>query len=185
MLPGGIFDPERLKQRIELLEHKASGPDFWNDQKKAQATMQELDMVRQQSAQVERWERAVEDIAIALELGDPTLEAEMELTLHASIKELDAWETTQLLSGQYDSSAAILSVSAGAGGTDAADWALMHGKQELGRGVAVRASELPDGVDHGPVADRHSVRVGLDLSKPESGVIDEPVTAWAARGRRT
>jgi peptide chain release factor 2 len=87
--------------------------------------MQELDQVRQQANQIERWERAVEDIAVALELGDPEMEAEMERTLQEVTKELDTWELNQLLSGQYDNSPAILSVSAGAGGTDAADWALM------------------------------------------------------------
>ena len=87
--------------------------------------MQELDQVRGQAELIERWERAAEDIGVALELGDPSIEAEMERTLREVLQELDTWELNQLLSGPYDNSAAILSVSAGAGGTDAADWALM------------------------------------------------------------
>ncbi|MDB5096888.1 MAG: peptide chain release factor 2 [Cyanobacteria bacterium RYN_339] len=87
--------------------------------------MQELDQVRGQANLITRWESAVEDIGVALELGDADMEAEMERTLQEVVKELDNWELNQLLSGQYDNSPAILSVSAGAGGTDAADWALM------------------------------------------------------------
>jgi diguanylate cyclase (GGDEF)-like protein len=68
---------------------------------------------------------------------------------------------------------------------ETADWALMHGKQELGRGVAVRASELPDGMDHGPAADRHAVRVGsgpVDVP-PADASDDPPEPAWAVQGR--
>ncbi len=74
---------------------------------------------------------------------------------------------------------------------ETADWALMYGKQELGRGVVVRASELPDGADRLEPADRHTIRVGRDApgepGEPgEAGDGDgvrTPVTAWAAQGR--
>jgi peptide chain release factor 2 len=118
-----------LKQRIETLEHKASDPAFWNDQKKAQSTMQELNAVKDQYEGLSRWQQTLDDAEVLLELAaeadDAGAEAEVAESLKQLVKELDNWELTQLLSGQYDNNAAILSVSAGAGGTDAADWAQM------------------------------------------------------------
>jgi peptide chain release factor 2 len=118
-----------LKQRIETLEHKASDPAFWNDQKKAQTTMQELNSVKDQYEGLSRWQQTLDDAEVLLELAaeadDAGAEAEVAESLKQLVKELDNWELTQLLSGQYDNNAAILSVSAGAGGTDAADWAQM------------------------------------------------------------
>jgi diguanylate cyclase (GGDEF)-like protein len=66
---------------------------------------------------------------------------------------------------------------------ETADWALMYGKQELGRGVAVRATELPDGVQRASSADRHAVRVGSDQSDVAAGGPPEIGAAWAAQGR--
>lgn len=112
-----------------MLEHEASKPEFWNDQKKAQATMQQLNEVKDLHEQLEGWIRGVEDAEVLLELGaeegDESVTSEVDETLARVTKELDAYELTQLLNGPYDNTPAILSVSAGAGGTDAADWAQM------------------------------------------------------------
>jgi peptide chain release factor 2 len=109
-----------------MLEHKAAEPGFWNDQNKAQAAMQELNGVRQQLEQVTRWIAIAADFEPMLELAeDPAFLEELLKTLTTLEKELENWELTQLLSGPYDDSPAIVSISAGAGGTDAADWALM------------------------------------------------------------
>lgn len=64
---------------------------------------------------------------------------------------------------------------------EAADWALMYGKQELGRGVAVRASQTPDGPDRGAGDDRHAARVGGEV--PETAAPPPNTSAWAAQGR--
>lgn len=125
--PGGIFDPSRLAQRIESLEHRAASPSLWDDPQKAQSVMQELNGLKAQQEMISRWDRATEDLSVMLELAedDEELAAEMAQTVKSVTRELDKWELTQLLSGPYDNSPAILSVAAGAGGTDAADWAAM------------------------------------------------------------
>ncbi len=89
--------------------------------------MQELNSLKSQSEQVGRWSRAIEDMEVMIELAeeDESLAAELTETLATITREVDQWELTQLLNGQYDNSPAIISVAAGAGGTDAADWALM------------------------------------------------------------
>ncbi|MEB3284270.1 MAG: peptide chain release factor 2 [Candidatus Sericytochromatia bacterium] len=121
------LDPSRLAQRIESLEHRAASPSLWDDPQKAQSVMQELNGLKAQQEMISRWDRATEDLSVMLELAedDEELAAEMAQTVKSVTRELDKWELTQLLSGPYDNSPAILSVAAGAGGTDAADWAAM------------------------------------------------------------
>ena len=89
--------------------------------------MQELNTLKAQSEQVGRWTRAIDDMEVMLELAeeDEALAAELTETLASVKQEVDQWELTQLLNGPYDNSPAIISVAAGAGGTDASDWAQM------------------------------------------------------------
>ncbi|MEB3195752.1 MAG: peptide chain release factor 2 [Candidatus Sericytochromatia bacterium] len=121
------LDPSRLAQRIEALEHRAADPDLWNDPKRAQTTMQELNELKAQEVQINRWIRSMDDMDVLLDLAeeDAGMAAELSQTLATLTQEVDKWELTQLLSGPYDNSPAILSVAAGAGGTDASDWAAM------------------------------------------------------------
>ncbi|MFP5501207.1 MAG: PCRF domain-containing protein, partial [Candidatus Sericytochromatia bacterium] len=95
-----------------MLEHEASKPEFWNDQKKAQATMQQLNEVKDLHEQLEGWIRGVEDAEVLLELGaeegDESVTSEVSETLTRVTKELDAYELTQLLNGPYDNTPAIL-----------------------------------------------------------------------------
>ena len=71
----------------------------------------------------------VEDSGAILELleleQDEALLGEAETTVNRLNRELDQWELQQLLSGPYDKKGAVLSIDAGAGGTDAQDWAEM------------------------------------------------------------
>lgn len=128
-MPGGSFDVSRMAQRIETLEHLAGEPNFWDSPQKAQQQMQELTQLKGQLTQLSQWTQGVEDLDVLLEMAtetsDPEVDAEIDSIVRRMRQELDAFELTRLLSGPYDDSAAILSVSAGAGGTDAADWALM------------------------------------------------------------
>ncbi len=79
--------------------------------------------------QYRQWETSLEDtkaIAELLELEeDEALATEAQNNLTSLEQELDRWELEQLLSGTYDAKGAILTINAGAGGTDAQDWAEM------------------------------------------------------------
>ena len=70
-----------------------------------------------------RWNTTIEDAKIALETEDSELISESESQLAALKKELDKYDIQQMLSGEYDEADAFLTVNAGAGGTDAQDWA--------------------------------------------------------------
>jgi peptide chain release factor 2 len=111
------------------LEQVAAQPEFWEDQNAAQAAMQELNEYKSYLAQFQRWQTSVADAQTALELmelePDELLFQEAEQNLDRVGLELDRWELERLLSGTYDAKGAVLTINAGAGGTDAQDWAQM------------------------------------------------------------
>lgn len=109
------------------LEHRSAEPGFWDDPATAQATMRELTELRET---VDVWrgiERQIDDDAGILELAmlenDTGLAAQIEQSTDALIRRLDGLEFQLVLSGTYDRRPAILAIHAGAGGTEAQDWA--------------------------------------------------------------
>lgn len=91
--------------------------------------MQELNDLKSNLEQYRQWHNTLEEaeaIAELLELEtDQALAEEAQTNLKQLQQELDLWELQQLLSGTYDTRGAILTINAGAGGTDAQDWAEM------------------------------------------------------------
>ena len=81
--------------------------------------------IKEKIEKVNRWETIISDAEVALEIGDNDLIKETETSIIELEKELDKFDFEKMLSGEYDSADAILSVNAGAGGTDAQDWAEM------------------------------------------------------------
>ena len=127
--PRTVFDVPALKARQQDLEQLASQPGFWDDQQQAQKQMRLLDEVKAQLEQLAHWQSAVADAEATLELyelePDADLLAESSEGLKGLRSDLDRWELERLLSGPYDREGAVLTINAGAGGTDAQDWALM------------------------------------------------------------
>ena len=109
------------------MEQLAAQPDFWNDQTSAQKTLQELNDLKSNLQQYDQWRTRLEDAKAVLELleleSDVALLEEADTNLTQLNHELDRWELEQLLSGPYDAKGAVLTINAGAGGTDAQDWA--------------------------------------------------------------
>jgi peptide chain release factor 2 len=127
--PRTIFDVPALEAKIKDLEQLAAQPDFWDDQTKAQEVLQELSDYKASLAQLKEWQTNLEDTDAILELlqadSDQSLFEEAQGTVAKLSHELDQWELQQLLSGPYDKKGAVLTINAGAGGTDAQDWAEM------------------------------------------------------------
>jgi len=111
------------------LERKTLDPNFWNDSAAAQKVMQELNAVKVQADRLDTWTRLGEDLEVLIQMGleesDDSVLPEIQLGLSQLRQTLGDWEMEQLLGGEYDQSPAILSINAGAGGTDAQDWAQM------------------------------------------------------------
>lgn len=155
--PRTIFDVPALTARIQDLEQLAAQPDFWEDQETAQRTLQDLNDLKSHLQQFSEWKAILEDARAALELLeleiDQALVQETALNLNRLQRDLDQWELQQLLSSPYDRSGAVLTINAGAGGTDAQDWAemllRMYTRWAEQQGYRVHLAELSEGDEAG------------------------------------
>lgn len=100
-------------------------PDVWSDQDKVSKLGAEIKEVKENISVLDRWSSAIDDAGVALEIQDEDLIFESYEALNKVSKELDKFEIKLMLSGEYDEADAILTINAGAGGTDAQDWASM------------------------------------------------------------
>jgi peptide chain release factor 2 len=124
-----VLDLDRLRRDKAELERQASAPDLWDDQARAQQVTSRLSYAQGEINRLERLRSRLDDAQVLLELaeaeGDASSLAEVGQEvdgLHRAIEEL---EIRTLLSGEYDSREAVVTIRSGAGGVDAADFAEM------------------------------------------------------------
>ena len=124
---GGFFDVETKTQELKKLEEQASAPDFWSDQEKAQKALQQRAKVERAINTAERLARLVDDIEVLFDFAveDEGSASELHSSLAVLTRLVDESETQMLLGGENDARNAIVAINAGAGGTDAQDWAEM------------------------------------------------------------
>lgn len=124
-----IFDQPRLLQLIQELERKSEAPTFWDDPQTANKELRKLSQLRDRLAPWLRLTKTERDIAelydYLKEDPNPELERETDQMAIAFLKELDQYELDTLLSGDYDDRNALVEINAGAGGSEACDWAAM------------------------------------------------------------
>src|SRR5262245_53463300 len=129
MSSGGYFDVDQKRLKIEELDSIAARPTFWEDQKKAQVVLRNKKELESIVGGYDAQLRALSDAEVLLELAeehdDEASAREVESSVAAVRKALDDIEFKRMLSGELDSNGAIVQVTAGAGGIDAADWAQM------------------------------------------------------------
>lgn len=118
-----VFDSAKLKQELELLEEQMQTPEIWGNQKKASELGSRIREIKDNLEFIDYCVGTLEDSVTALEIGDSDLIDECSVNLNEMEKSLDKFEIKQMLSGEYDEADAILTINAGAGGTDAQDWA--------------------------------------------------------------
>ena len=156
-MPRNVFDVPALNARQRDLEQLAAQPDFWDDQQNAQKQMRNLDEVKAQLQQLQIWRSSIEDAQATLELydlePDDEMLAEAQQGLDGLRQGLDRWELERLLSGDYDKEGAVLTINAGAGGTDAQDWAQMllrmYTRWAEDHDMKVTVDELSEGEEAG------------------------------------
>jgi len=126
---GGVFDVEGKAERIAEIDAESGRAAFWEDSDKAQEISRERNNLQKT---VEEWQhisRQLEDLQALGELLDEEEDEagrrEFDELLAAAETALGKMEFTRMLSGPYDANNAILSINAGAGGTEAQDWAEM------------------------------------------------------------
>ncbi|MDQ0375783.1 peptide chain release factor 2 [Cellulomonas humilata] len=124
-----VSDPTALLAKVASLSEQASAPDLWDDPDAAQkitsalsSTQAELDRMSKLDGRIDDLETLVE---MALEENDEDTLAEAEADLVKIKKDLGELEVRTLLAGEYDQREAVVTIRAGAGGVDAADFAEM------------------------------------------------------------
>ncbi|MBC5666247.1 peptide chain release factor 2 [Dorea sp. AF24-7LB] len=147
------LDVAGKEKRIEELERKVEEPDFWNDPEESQKIMKELKDLKELTEKIRTLYTGYEDVAILLEMGyeeeDPSVVKEIEQEWKKFETLFEELRIQTLLSGEYDSCNAIMTIHAGAGGTESCDWAgmlyRMYNRWAEQRGFALKVLDYLDG----------------------------------------
>ena len=120
---------EKMKSEIANLEEQQAVEGFWDDIQNSQKVLQRTSVLKNKVSAYERLKADYEDALVMIELADEeedeSLVDECTQGVDKFEKDLDAQTLATLLTGEYDSKNAILTFHAGAGGTEAQDWAQM------------------------------------------------------------
>ncbi|MBI5698956.1 peptide chain release factor 2 [Candidatus Saganbacteria bacterium] len=111
------------KKKIGGLQKETSDPALWSDNARAKKLLQELSTLEKEVKEWEMLSSDIKELAGLLDLAKDEDEKGLAQELKRLAEKTERLELTTLLSGPYDQSNAILSINAGAGGTDAQDWA--------------------------------------------------------------
>lgn len=98
-------------------------PDIWSDKDKVSKLGADIKEIKENLDMLSRWKSVLEDSEVAIEMQDADLISESFENVKSLEKEVDKFEIQLMLGGEYDEADAILTINAGAGGTDAQDWA--------------------------------------------------------------
>ncbi|HLX96907.1 MAG TPA: peptide chain release factor 2 [Verrucomicrobiae bacterium] len=128
----GFFDVPTAQKRLGELNSLMADDNFWNNREKAQTLIDEANSLRNKVEPLLQAEKQLDDFRVMLELGEAEppgaqlkVQQELERDVTRFLKELDALELKVFLNGPHDRKNCILSINAGAGGTEAQDWAEM------------------------------------------------------------
>lgn len=115
-----------MKERIAELNEEMANPEFWNDQEKAQKMNKELAHLEKKVKELNDLNNALEDVNALIELGSETDDEDAAKEVGQMLTKLEAeaerLSLETMLTGEYDANNAILTLHAGAGGTEAQDW---------------------------------------------------------------
>ena len=149
-----------LRSRHAVVTEQAADPNLWDDQDRARTVTTELGRAGVALEEFDGLGRLIDDGEVLIELardslaaGDASMIAELSETVVQITGAIEALELQSLLSGQYDECDAILEFHAGAGGTDAQDWAemllRMYSRWAERRGFEVEVDEVSEGQEAG------------------------------------
>ncbi|MGF1531280.1 MAG: peptide chain release factor 2 [Puniceicoccaceae bacterium] len=171
------------QEDIRRLEEAMADPEFWNDSKRAKAQSTELVRLKRMVGAMEQLKGKVEDLETLVELVKAASDEEAEVYLgeleETKLKldrEIDAVELDSFLSGPHDNCHGILTIHAGAGGTESCDWAdmllRMYQRWAERAGFGVEIQDLQPGEEAG--ISRATLRItgenAYGFAKAERGV---------------
>ncbi len=151
-------------------------PDIWSDKSKVSKIGSRIKEIKENTALLALWNEKIEDAEVSLEVGDEELIKESFENLQKVEREIDSFEIRLMLSGEYDEADAILTINAGAGGTDAQDWASlllrMYMRWAENKGWKVDLLDKLDGEEAGikSATIKLSGKYAYGYSKAEKGV---------------
>ena len=120
---------DSLKAEVEVLEKESAAPDFWDDMENSQKVMQKIGSLKAKVTGYESLKSDYEDALVMIELADEEGDLSLLDDCTASVKDIETrvedMTLSTLLSGEFDGKNALLTFHAGAGGTEAQDWAEM------------------------------------------------------------
>ena len=154
---GVSLDLEGKAAELARLESHSADPAFWEDMKASQKILKQISDIKDVLARYQKLQGAYEDAAtlieIALEEGDESMTEEITAAVAQVEEELQDQRLSTLLSGEFDGNNAILTFHAGAGGTEAQDWAemlyRMYGRYAQRHGFKVKVLDYLDGEEAG------------------------------------
>ncbi|HTU14803.1 MAG TPA: peptide chain release factor 2 [Solirubrobacterales bacterium] len=125
VLLDDYLDPNALQTEVERLEDEMQQPGFWDDQDKAAQVSADHSRTQKKLKNFRGLQEEAGDLAEMAEMAqvDAEMAAELEEQLASVEARLGELEEARLFSGEYDSGDALVTVHAGAGGTDSQDWA--------------------------------------------------------------
>jgi peptide chain release factor 2 len=186
---------ERCRRELSELETKAAAADFWDDMEAAQSVLQKISGFKETISKYKRLVRAYNDALTLIELADEeedeSLFGECAEAVEQIKKDLEDQRLSTLLRGEFDSKNAILTFHAGAGGTEAQDWAemlyRMYTRWAERRGFRYKVLDYLDG-DEAGIKSASILITGLNAYgylKSEAGVHRlVRVSPFDASGRR-
>ena len=156
-LLGQRLGIETAQHRLEEFNARVEDPNLWNDAAKAQKLMRDRQMLVDRMGMHESIRRGLDDNLELIELGeaegDQEIVAEAEAALSALVDLAATKELEALLDGEADSNDAFLEINAGAGGTEACDWAQMLSRMYMrwaeSRGYEVEQQDMSPGTEAG------------------------------------
>ncbi|MBU2566621.1 peptide chain release factor 2 [Patescibacteria group bacterium] len=124
-----VLDLDTRKLEIDALEVEVSAPDFWSDQDRAKVEMQKLSDLNKEYADWSELKSGIDELLELIQMSEQDQDNKMEDEIKDKTDELSQsfakLEFSMMFSGAHDASSAVMSIHAGAGGTDAQDWAEM------------------------------------------------------------
>ncbi|MDQ2087406.1 peptide chain release factor 2 [Herbivorax sp. ANBcel31] len=154
---GASLDIASKSNEIEELEQKTTEPDFWDDPQKSQNILQKLKMLKDQIEKYKELSSKRDDLYTLCELSieeqDESVITEIEEDFKVFKEDFENLKLQTLLTGPYDKKNAILTLHAGAGGTEAQDWVQMllrmYTRWAEGKGFKVSMLDYIDGDEAG------------------------------------
>ncbi len=125
----GALNLDGIKIKLDELEMKTTEPNFWDDPEKSQAVLQQMGQYKNTIQGYEKLCQNRDDVLTMIELAeeenDESMVDEVKALAEKVKKDYEEMNLSTLMTGEYDSSNAIVSFHAGAGGTEAQDWVQM------------------------------------------------------------